>query len=90
MPSTSRLTHVLPGWLPPPIQKLMKLRSMANGLLVSVPIWLSLFADVLPGAEAWELTTRVPGEPTSPCSRESRDLRIGPRPKAVPVTSQPS
>ena len=58
--------QVLPGWLPPPIQKRMKFRSIVNGLLVSVPVLAVLGLDVLPGAEAWELTTRGPFVPTSP------------------------
>ena len=58
--------HVLPGWLPPPIQKLMKSRSMTNGLLVSVPTWPSLAVTSSPGAEACEFTSRSRGEPTSP------------------------
>ncbi len=50
LPSTKRFRQVLPSCPPPPIQKLIKLRSMVNRRLVSLPVFASFASTVAPGA----------------------------------------
>ena len=97
-PSTKSRTAVS-ACGPPPMRKVMKLRSIVKGLLVNLPLAASRVTesfsgsggtDVSPGAEACELTARSPFIAVSPTWSGTSALATGPLPKAVPSTSQPS
>ena len=57
LPPTSRLMHALPGWLPPPIRKLIYGRVIFSGGEVSVPV------DLSPPRQ--ELTKPLPSKPAT-------------------------
>ena len=77
LPSISRFMQVFSGSLPPPMRKLMNLRSILNSGDVSVP--------VVPSPPWNELTNPFPRKPST-AIWFGRVPRAGPGPKASPVT----